>query len=191
MPKLPTGCQPSNPALRGASPGPYYLGHCIQFRLTISHSNCNQCHLQAKEVTAGIACQPILQRLHSIKLLTRPGYDVKIASFGISLVQRCRRFPLQKLDNGHFDSVGYAHRIFLKLSCFPVFCLWRTRQWVTTSRASPFCMPYLGANNCLIRHLTSSLIYNTSYLERVIYILKSVISSKVLSIRESDASLIN
>ena len=91
IPNLPTGCQPSNLALRGASPGPYYLGHCIQFRLTISHSNCNQCHLQAKEVTAGIACQPILQRLHSIKLLTRPGYDVKSAPFGISLVQRSKR----------------------------------------------------------------------------------------------------
>ena len=67
--------------------------------------------MQAKEVTAGIACQPILQRLHSIKLLTRPGYDVKIAPFGISLVQRSKRFPLQKFDNGHFDSVAYAQGI--------------------------------------------------------------------------------
>ena len=67
--------------------------------------------MQAKEVMAGIAYQPILQRLHSIKLLTRPGYDVKSAPFGISLVQRCRGFPLQKLDNGHFDSVAYAQGI--------------------------------------------------------------------------------
>ena len=92
MPKLPTGCQPSNPALRGASPGPYYLGHCIQFRLTISHSNCNQCHLQAKEVTAGIACQPILQRLHPIKLLTSPGYEVKLRPSGSLLCKGAEDF---------------------------------------------------------------------------------------------------